>query len=316
MNILVTHPVLLKCKEEIEAHGHPVMWRVNNDLTLEDVKQADIILGQGHLDLLEHAENLKYMHATMAGSDPLAKIPAIQKAILTNSTGVFSLSIAEFLITMVLYFYKNLGKYLIQQKEHNWNRIGEIRAIEGSNVLVIGAGSIGMAFAERIHALGAHVVGIKKTPGVKPEYLDALYQDNMLDECISKADIIALCLPQNDSTKHIMNKERLSKIKENALLLNIGRASAIDTEAMIELLKEHKFNAGLDVFDIEPLPKDSPLWDMDNVVIFPHVTGTLNLEYTNKLCRQLALENLDAFLNGKPLKNVVDFKTGYKISNT
>lgn len=316
MNILVTSKPLEPIRKQIENFGHNVLWKVEDDYTEEDVKSADIIIGTLPLDLVKKAENLKYFHTVMAGSDNYAGIDTVRNAILTNGTGCYSLSIAEYLITMILYFYKKIDQYVVNQQNHVYQDMGKIKAIEGSNVLVIGCGSIGMTFAKKINALGAHVIGIKRTPAEKPDFLDALYQEDKIDECIKKADIIAMSLPQNSQTKHLMNKERLSMIKDGALLLNVGRASAIDTDALIEELKKNRFQCAIDVYDKEPLDPNSPLWDFKNILLLPHITGKFNMQRTIELGCELALYNLDAFLNNKPLRNVVDFSTGYKKSNT
>lgn len=286
------------------------------DVSEDDVAEADVIIGNVSPKLLDKAKKLKYMHLLKAGSDEEAAALRGRDVILTNSTGCFSLSIAENILAMILYFYKNLRTYNRYQDKHIYRKLDQSRSIYGSKILVIGAGSIGLAFAQRAAALGAEVTGIKRTPGTKPEYLKALYTNEMVEQCLPLADIIVMSLPQSAATFHFMNEERMKLIKPGALLINVGRGSAVDTAALIPLLIENRFSAALDVFEIEPLPAESELWDLENCLILPHTTGSTNLWYSREMLHRLAVTNLRNYLEGKPLENIVDLETGYKISNS
>lgn len=285
-------------------------------LTKEDVADADIIIGNIDYNLVQYTEKLKYIHWSMAGSDVIADRLKGRDVILTNSTGCFSVAIAENIIGMILYFFKNYHIYRDNQRNHIFHREGECRSIYDSNILVVGAGSIGNTFAVRANALGAHVTGIKRTPAQKPDYYDNLYTLEKLDECLPEADVIVLCLPQSKDTIRLMDRRRLQLIKDKALLINVGRGTVLDTEALIEMLQQKKIYAALDVFEKEPLDASSPLYDIDDCLVLPHITGTLNLELTRRLSRELSLRNLDSYLNNRKLENVVDFNTGYKVSNS
>lgn len=286
------------------------------DVSEGDVAEADVIIGNVSPKLLDKAKKLKYMHLLKAGSDEEAAALRGRDVILTNSTGCFSLSIAENILAMILYFYKNLRTYNRCQDKHIYRKLDHSRSIYGSKILVIGAGSIGLAFAQRAAALGAEVTGIKRTPGTKPEYLKALYTNEMVEQCLPLADVIVMSLPQSAATFHFMNEERMKLIKPGALLINVGRGSAVDTAALIPLLKEIRFSAALDVFEVEPLPAESELWDLENCLILPHTTGSTNLWYSREMLHRLAVTNLRNYLEGKPLENIVDLETGYKISNS
>ena len=317
MKILVVKSVFKKYIPEIEKYGYPVIYHEGADISDEELKDVEIVLGYPEVSVIERIPNLKYIHLSYAGSDVIADLPNVRnKVILTNSSGCFSDSIAEWVVTMTYFFYKRVGEYYLQQQDHIWRNLGETRSIIGSRVLIIGCGSIGLACAKRMKALGAYVTGVKRTPGEKPEYLDELYTSEKVDELIGEQDIIVLSMPRNKDTHHFMNEERLKMIGKDALLINVGRGDAIDTEALIPLLKEERFSAALDVEEMEPLPPESELWDLKNCLITPHATGCDTLEYTRQLLGELMLYNLDAYLNKKPLRNLVDFNTGYKVSNT
>lgn len=296
---------------------HQVIFINKDQLQPSDLKDANVIIGNIKQEMLDHCEKLEYLHLYMAGSDKYAAHPKIKdKVILTNSTGCFGLAISEHMLGNVLFFYKRFNQYYQNQLQAKFESVGDVRSLHGAKVLVLGLGDIGDNFAKRMSLLGAEVTGIKRTVSVKPDYLKNLYQMDKLDECLKEADIIAMSLPNTNETHHIINDERLAHCKDDALLINVGRGPAIDTQALIKHLKLRPLmSAALDVFEEEPLPKESELWQLHNVQITPHVSGASNLEYTREKLFNLALDNLKAYLNGLPLTNVVDFKTGYRRSD-
>ena len=162
-------------------------------------------------------------------------------------------------------------------------------------------------------ALGAYTIGVRRTSHEKPEYLDEQYTLEELDGLLGRADIVAMVLPGGAATNHLMDERRLGLMKKGAYLINVGRGNAIDPEALLKVLKEGKLGGcGLDVTEPEPLPADSPLWDLENLVITPHVAGNFFLPETFERIVRIAGENLAAWANGTEFRNVVDFSTGYK----
>ena len=317
MKVLVTMNVFRGHEDLFDQYKDcEFIYRYDNSVVVEDMKDIDILLGTVPLDHMDNAQNMKFVHWGMAGSDTIAKKIEGRNIVLTNSTGCFSVSIAENVIGMIMYLNKNFYRYVRQQEKHQYVRGGETTSVLESKSLILGFGSIGSEIGKRLHALGSTVTGLKRTPGIKPDYLENLYTMEYLDECLKDADIVVLCMPQSPETVHIMNKERLALLKDGCILINVGRGSALDTDALIEELKNKRILAGLDVYEKEPLDESSPLWDLENCLVLPHVTGFDYMPYTRRLLRQYALENLDAYLNKKPLKNVVDYETGYKISNS
>ena len=213
---------------------------------------------------------------------------------------------------MLFELQKNLNLYSRNQREHVWKSEGHVRIIEGSRVLVIGLGDIGTAFAQKMKGLGCRTVGIKRREARKPEGVDDLYTLERLERQLPLADIVALCLPGNQDTRHMLNEERIGMLKKNAVVLNVGRGMTLDTEALTRALKEGRIaGACLDVTDPEPLPSDHPLWDMENVILTPHVSGGFTLPETLEKILNICIENLECYLVKRPLRNVVDRKTGY-----
>ena len=199
-----------------------------------------------------------------------------------------------------------------QQKDHHWEKQTHMMVTEGSHVLVIGLGDIGTTFARKMKALGAHVTGIRKSRKPKPEYVDAQYTMEALPELLPQADIVALSLPGYSDTKGVIGEKELHLMKENTILLNVGRGTAIDSLALAKALQEGAiYGAGLDVTDPEPLPEDHPLWDAPHCIITPHVSGGYALPETLEKILELSIENLERYKKGETLHNIIDFSTGY-----
>ena len=207
---------------------------------------------------------------------------------------------------------RRMREYEEGQRQKRWKYLGKIRSVFGSTVTIVGIGNIGGNFAKRCKAMGATVRGVKRTPGEKPEYIDELYLTEELDQAIQGADVVALCLPGTNQTQHIITEKQLNAMKPGAILLNIGRGTAIDQQALCQALESgHLGGAGLDVTDPEPLPPESPLWTMGNVVLTPHISGNDSLDYTTETILDLFIENLSHYVKGEPMHNVIDRKIGY-----
>ena len=143
--------------------------------------------------------------------------------------------------------------------------------------------------------------------------MDEMYQMEELDSLLGRADIVACFLPGTSQTTHLLGRERLSKMKDGAILLNAGRGSLIPMEDLLEALNSGKLGgAALDVVEQEPLPKDSPLWDIPNLLITPHISGNYHMRQIREMIIEIAAENLKAVLSGGRIKNEVDFQTGYR----
>ena len=182
-----------------------------------------------------------------------------------------------------------------------------MRTLVGATVLVAGAGHVGSAFAQLCKALGAgRTIGLKRTVNIPVPGFDELFPLSELDRLLPQADVVALTLPHTPETDGMMDRARLSSMKEDAVLLSAGRGSVLDQDALVELMNGgHLWGAALDVTTPEPLPEDSPLWDVPNLLLTAHVAGGLRLPVTRENCVRLALENLRRYLAGEPLKNVV-----------
>jgi len=280
-----------------------------------EIKTCDIIFGGIQPNFIKDATALKWLHTSFAGVDSLLK-PEVnfpKDVVLTNSAGTYGIAISEYLLATTLMLMRRSIQYAKLQFQNKWQPLGEVKAIYGSKVCVVGLGDIGENYAKRCKALGANVTGVVRTKRTeKPESVDLLFTIDQLDKAIKDADVIALCLPGTGETAGLFDEDRINKMKKGALILNIGRGTAIDTTALISALESGQLSgAGLDVTAPEPLPADSPLWQMENVIITPHVSGNQTLELTNFLIVDKFTEYLQDYLAGRSFKRVVDKELGY-----
>lgn len=317
MYILVTPPVTDRQKEKLLAAGagQKMIFHTKDNVTNEDLKKADIILGNlREPGQLACCENLKWIQLNNAGTEGYCE-PGVMPAgaVLANSTGAYGLAISEHMIGCLFELRKKLHLYWRNQQAHEWKSEGFVGVVEGSTVLVIGLGDIGSTFARKMKGLGCRIIGVKRRLGEKPAWVDELYGMDELDALLPQADVVAMSLPGNPSTYHVLNRERIALLKENAVVLNVGRGTAIDTDALSDALYAGKIaGAALDVTDPEPLPAQHPIWDAPNALITPHISGGFALPETLEQIVDLFAANLKRYLSGEALQNVVDLETGYK----
>lgn len=314
--ILVTIPMEEEHKRNITeiASDAEVIYLTPDKAEKSIVQEAEIILGNVSVDAVKGSKNLKWLQLNSAGANQYTEEGTLlEGTLLTNATGAYGLAIAEHMLSMVLSLQKKLHLYIQNQKKHIWKDEGPVTSIYGSKTLVVGLGDIGGEFAMRMHALGSRVYGIRRNKSEIPEYLEAIYQLDKLDDILHEFDIVALSLPETEETKNLFNNHKFQKMKTGAILLNVGRGSTVHTADLCEALNSGKLGgAGLDVVDIEPLPEESPLWNAENLILTPHVSGGYHLKETLERIQKISIENLKSFYEKKPMKNLVDFKTGYR----
>lgn len=296
----------LVCAPQEALPGRPV--------TQEDVDWAQVILGNVPAAMLHGSPALEWLQTNSAGVEAYIQPGVLAgDTLLTNATGAYGLAIAEHMLGMLLELFKKLELYRDAQKSGAWQSQGAVKAVYGSTVLVLGMGDIGGEFAARCKALGAKVIGVRRSPRPCPEYADEVHLLEDLDSLLPQADVVAITLPGTDATRGLMSRERLAKMKEGAVLLNVGRGFIVDTEALCDALERgHLSGAGVDVTDPEPLPPTHRLWNIPTAVVTPHISGFYHLRETHERIVGIFLENLRHFQAGEPLRNLVDFTTGYR----
>jgi len=316
MNILVTPPLNEKQKAKITgaAGKHEVLFCEKPDITEQMLADADIILGNlADAAQAELCPNLKWIQLNNAGTEGYCvpgRLP--EGTILTNATGAYGLAISEHMIGCLFELRKKLHTYYRNQLQHEWKSEGFVDVVEGTTVLIIGMGDIGSTFGRKMKALGCKTIGIRRRVGEKPAWIDELWGMDKLEELLPKADVVAMSLPGNQFTYHTLSRERIALLKSNAVVINVGRGTAIDTDALAEALYERKIaGAALDVTDPEPLPADHPIWDAPNALITPHISGGFALPETLEQIVGIFAENLRRYLSGEELRNIIDMETGY-----
>jgi len=323
--VLVTFPVKKEYREKIEsivpeaeytylAGYHPDDEQIK--VQPEQLEDADVILGSVPPKMLKYCKKLKLFQLYSSGVNPYMGGIVPEGTLMASATGAYGLAISECMLAGLLMLQKNMLPLMENQKKHLWKSIGMTKSVYGATVLCVGAGDIGCEFLKRCKALGAYTIGVRRVCDDKPDFMDELHMVDEIDELLPRADVVALVLPQTKKTYHMFDEERLSKLRSDAILINVGRGPTVDNMALCRLLEEGKIGgAVLDVTEPEPLPEEHPLWDAPNTIITPHVTGDFNLQQTVDNIAEIACENFRRFCEGRPLINEVDFEEGYAKKN-
>lgn len=315
-NILITLPLTEKQTQLLEKQAPDAAFAYVQPfaITPDLASRANIILGNVPPQILRFCTNLEWLQLSSSGADEYLEpgiLPSNVK--LTNATGAYGLAVSEHMLAMVFALLKKLPLYRDHQNEGKWQDEGKVKSVYNSTTLIVGLGDLGNEFARRMNMLGSHVIGIKRLQTERPDYIDELYTMDALDEVLPTADIVALCLPSTKATYHLFDKKRLYSMKQDSILINAGRGTSIDTDALAEVLEcGYLGGAGLDVTDPEPLPEDHKLWKLKNALITPHTAGGFRLDETVDRIVRICASNLQAFMNHRPLRNEVDFETGYR----
>ena len=289
---------------------------VTDDRTEMEACLADIEIAAGSFprDLLLRAPNLRWYQQWGAGADWLLRTPeAAQKSwTLVNASGVHAIPITEHILALILAFARGLNQALRMQQQHVWRRGERANVIElaGSTLLLVGVGAIGERTAQSASALGMRVYGVRRNPEVPAEGVEVMFAPEQLIEVLPHADFVVLTVPLTRETRGMIGETELRAMKPGAYLINIGRGGTVQTAALVRALQEGWIaGAGLDVVDPEPLPPESPLWDMENVILTGHYSG-MTPHYFERAFN-IFLDNLQRYRDGQPLRNVVDKEIGY-----
>ncbi|MFW5445191.1 2-hydroxyacid dehydrogenase [Aerococcus urinaeequi] len=272
----------------------------------ERSKDADIVMIANNpypAEVIERLENTKFINVAFTGFDHVNSKASKDKGIaIANASGYATTAVAELALGLTLDLFRAITKGNDDIRNANFPGPFQGREIKGKTVGIVGTGHIGLETAKLFKAFGANLIGYNRSE--KQEAKDLGVELVELDELLQRADIVSVHLPLNDETKHLLNKDKLSLMKDSAVIINVARGPIIDDAALADLLNEGKIaGAGIDVFDGEPpLPADYPLLSAKNAILTPHV-GFLSDE-AMELRAQIAFENTKAFINGKP-QNIV-----------
>jgi len=264
------------------------------------------------------ARQLRWIHSPAAAVHQFMFPELVASdVILTNAREVHGVGVAEHVMALIFAIAKRIPDSVRFQERHVWgqeilwNAHASPLDVAGATIGVVGFGSIGSNLAKRAKAMGMKVIVVRERPGsVRPEFVDEELPSSKLNEMLARSDYVVLSPPLTPETRGMIGREQLAGMKSTAYLINVGRGPLIDEAALIEALRDRKIaGAALDVFDQEPLPADSPLWDLENLLITPHTAGMAG----NLWQRHYTLfsENLRRFLKGEPLLGLVDKQRGY-----
>ena len=313
MKILATFDLPEEYAKRYENQYHTQVSICKDRAQLPDaLRDADILIVSWRLPAgsVASAGSLKWIHSIGAGVDGILTPDVLEsKAIITSSSGIHREPISEHVLAFMLSFVRSFHIFARQQMRKEWKRY-ELQELAGKTLGIIGLGEIGSEIAIKAKALGMRVIAVKRTSGEKPTSVDQLWMQDRLKDLLGDSDFVVLSLPLTPETRGFIGEPELRAMKKSAYLINISRGKIVHEAKLIQAIREGWIaGAGLDVFEEEPLPEKSELWQMPNVIITPHVAGS-NPQYT---ARAMAIfeENLQRFLNGKPLTNLVDKKLGY-----
>ncbi len=280
----------------------------------KNAAQIEIIAGGVGTKHAEAMTGLKWVQLSGAGAESALRALGARDVVITNASGVHGIPIAEHILGMMLSFARGFHRSFPKQVEGVWDRSmkSDVFELDGKTVLVIGAGAIGRAFAVRGKALGMRVRGIKRSP-LRDENgsgFESIRGPEELEEELEIADMVVLILPHTPATDRCFGKHELELMKRSAFFFNVGRGKTVDEDALIDALQNGTIaGAGLDVFAEEPLPENSPLWKMENVILTAHYSG-LTPEYDERLWG-IFIKNLERYKRGEKLINRVDPELGY-----
>ncbi len=270
------------------------------------------VAGKRYASLVGDCPKVRWLHTASAGVDHVLT-PAVKAKpglIVTNSGPAFEIAISEFVLAWMLLVARRLPELMARQKEHRWESVVQ-QELWGQTVGIIGLGPIGLGVAARTKAFGMRTLGFRRSPTPAANVDETLTGPDGLHRLLTESDYVVLAAALTGETKALLGPAQIAQMKPTAWLINIARGGLVDEPALIDALREKKIaGACLDVFAQEPLPADSPLWDMPNVHIAPHNSPgwTTGLEARQKA---LFIENLRRFASGEPFQSVVDITRGY-----
>jgi phosphoglycerate dehydrogenase-like enzyme len=302
-------------------HAGPKGWERtpgNDQEFLAMLGEAEVLYDfpSGHVeDLVQAAPKLRWVQGSMAGAGEVAQKAGLGETdiVVTTASGIYSGPLAEFVLMAMLQHAKELDNLRSDKAGKVW-RQGAVGTLENKTLCVVGMGSIGRAIAGRARPFGMRIVGVKRTVRENDEawdYADELYPTAELSSALGEADYVAVTLPGTPETRRLLDAGAIAAIKQGAYFANVGRGSVVDEAALVEALQRgHLSGVALDVFEVEPLPEESPLWELDNVIVSAHTTDVVP-DLINSAQTDLFCENLRRYLAGEKLLNVLDKRLLY-----
>jgi len=299
--------------EKLRELGYEIIFKDEKTIEYSDeIKDIDLMVCFNPFDRIDIDlfPNLKWIQLLSAGINqvPIDKILE-KEIILTNNKGGYSIPIAEWIVLKILEMLKNSKQFYQKQNNRIWKIDTTLLELYGKTLGFIGTGSIAQEAAKRLEGFGVEIIGFN-TSGKKANHFHECFKIDEIEKRIYSCDILVIAAPYTDKTHHLVDESLFTFMKDGIYLVNIARGSIIDEKALISNLKSGKVKkAALDVFEKEPLPKNSPLWEMDNVIISPHNSWASEMNANRRY--KIAYENMKRYIKGEELINLVDIKRGY-----
>ena len=320
VEVLYAPDLLAPPRYAADHHGRPLVRTAEQEAAWREMlARADVLFDFDHshgIDLPNLAPRVRWIQATSSGIGQyvarMGYATSMPETTFTTARGVHAQPLAEFCVMAMLAFRKKLFPTLQAQRDHHWERFASTD-LRGRTIVIVGIGRVGREIARLTRAFGMRVVGVKRsTAGVTPAelHLDELFGPGELHAALGQAEHLVLIAPHTAETARMIGAAELALLPEGAVFINIARGALVDEKALVEALRSGRLaGAALDVFAHEPLPPDSPLWSLDNVIVSPHSASTSDRE--NARITDLFCANLRRFLNGQPLENCYDPILGF-----
>ena len=310
-----------KHRQQIDAtaakYGFTVdYYAVPETVPAEKRDEYEVIYGMPKPGELKGFRNLKWFCGSFAGVDAYldeALYPS-PEVMLSNSSGSYGVTIAEHIVMVTLMLLRRMPTVQEWMHRHDWSdEKPPMRSVCGSRITVLGTGDIGTSFARRVKAMGAKTVaGVSRSGRHVDDAYDAMYTTAQLDQVLPETEILAMALPGTAETEGILSRSRIALRPKEAVVVNVGRGTAIDQDALMQALNAGRLaGAALDVVRPEPLPPEHPLWNTKNLLLTPHLSGFMSLGITRDTAVALFCEDFENYIAGRPLKRLVDRRKGY-----
>ncbi len=303
----------VRIREAAERHGFDCRFFGEPSESLPYLKDAEVVVGSDPV-LSQNAPNLRWLCSPFAGTDRFIADDAFAcpGAELTNSSGAYGVTISEHVIMLLTEILRRQPEYQAHIEKREWIRWLPVRSIHGSRITLLGTGDIGQETLRRLRGFRPRqIIGVNRR-GCNPGGLfDRIVRREQLEEVLPETDLLIISLPGTQDTCRMISERQLKLLPDDAVIINVGRGTVIDQPALEKELRAGRLYAGLDVFEEEPIPQDSTLWDCPRLVMTPHVAGNTSLPYTVDRIVELLLEDFENYCSGRPLIRRVDRRTGH-----
>lgn len=309
----LTEDHIARIRNAADQNGFECLFFEEPSQSLPGLMNAEVILG-GDPFLSRHAPNLRWICSPSAGINQFTEDQAFANpsAVLTNSSGAYGVTIAEHIIMLLLEILRRQPEYQAHVAGHEWFRRLSIRSIYGSRITLLGTGDIGQETVLRLRGFAPkQITGINRSGRNPGNAFDRILRSGDMNRALPETDILIISLPGTPDTLHMIGRGQLALLPDHGVIINVGRGAVIDEKALEEELRKGRLFAGLDVFETEPIPADSALWDCPRLIITPHVAGDTTLLHTLDRIVDLFLEDFENYCAGRPLIRMADRGRGY-----